>query len=305
MTIGFMTIHSQIQANILKSYAFMAGFVIFVVLAAYVMGNALGYGNSWMFAAVLFSVISSFVSYYWGDSMVLAMSGARPADRKRDFDFFTVAENLSIASGMPKPRLYIIEDTAMNAFATGRDPKHAVVCATTGLIDRLERRELEGVIAHELSHIKNYDTRLMAVVAVLAGTIAFLADMFMRSLWWGGSRRSRDDDNSQLAGILMVVGIVLAVVSPIIATLIQLAISRKREYLADASGVLLTRYPEGLARALEKLRGDREVLEAATNATAHLYISNPFKGKAFGAWFAGLFDTHPPIEERIRALRAM
>lgn len=270
------------------------------------MGNALGYGNSWMFGAVLFSVISTFVSYYWGDSIVLSMSGARPADRKRDFDFYTVTENLCIAAGLPKPKLYVIEDTAMNAFATGRDPEHAVVCATTGIIDRLERRELEGVIAHELSHVKNYDIRLMAVVAVLAGTIAFLADMFMRSLWWGGGRRSRDNDRSgDLQGVLMIVGIVLAIVSPIIATMIQFAISRKREYLADASGALLTRYPEGLARALEKLKGDKEVLEAATNATAHLFITNPFKDKSFGAWFSGLFDTHPPIEERIKALRAM
>lgn len=283
----------------------MAGFVVFVVFAGYVMGNALGYGNSWMGIAVLFSVVSSFVSYYWGDQIVLSMSGARPADRKRDFDLYTVTENLCIASGLPKPKLYVIEDTAMNAFASGRDPEHSIVCATTGLISRLERRELEGVIAHELSHIKNYDIRLMAVVAVLAGTISFLADMFMRSLWWGGHRRSRDDDNSQLQGILMILGIVLAIVSPIIATLIQLAVSRKREFLADASAALLTRYPEGLARALEKLSKDHEVLEAATNATAHLFIANPFKGKEFGAWFSGLFDTHPPIAERIKALRAM
>lgn len=283
----------------------MAGFVVFVVFAGYVMGNALGYGNSWMGIAVVFSVVSSFVSYYWGDQIVLSMSGARPADRKRDFDLYTVTENLCIAAGLPKPKLYVIEDTAMNAFASGRDPEHSIVCTTTGLIDRLERRELEGVIAHELSHIKNYDIRLMAIVAVLAGAIAFLADMFMRSLWWGGHRRSRDDDNSQLQGILMIVGIVLAIVSPIIATLIQLAVSRKREFLADASAALLTRYPEGLARALEKLSKDHEVLEAATNATAHLFIANPFKGKEFGAWFSGLFDTHPPIVERIKALRAM
>ena len=300
-----MSIHSQIQSNIIKSYVFITGFVVFVVLAGYVMGNALGYGNSWMFIAVLFSVVSSLVSYYWGDKMVLAMSGARPADRKRDFDFYTVTENLCIAAGIPKPKLYVIDDTAMNAFATGRDPQHAAVCATTGILERLERRELEGVIAHELSHVKNYDIRLMAIVGVLVGTIAFLADMFMRSLWWGGGRRSRDNGNNQLQGILMIVGIVLAIVSPIIAMCIQLAVSRKREFLADASGAYLTRYPEGLARALEKLGKDKEVLEAATNATAHLYITNPFKGKAFGAWFSGLFDTHPPIEERIKILRAM
>lgn len=299
-----MTITSQINTNVTKTYVFMGAFVAFVVAAAYVMGNALGYGNSWMFIAVLISVLSSFASYYWGADMVLAMSGARPADRRRDFDFFTVAENLAIAAGIPKPKLYVIDDSAMNAFATGRDPQHAVVVATSGILERLERRELEGVIAHELSHIKNFDTRLMAVVAVLAGTIAFLADMFMRSLWWGGGRRSRDNDNN-LGGVLLIIGIILAILSPIIATLIQLAVSRKREYLADASGAYLTRYPEGLARALEKLSKDKEVLEAASNATAHLYITNPFKGKEFGAWFSGLFDTHPPIAERIKILRSM
>jgi heat shock protein HtpX len=192
----------------------------------------------------------------------------------------------------------------MNAFATGRDPQHAVVCATSGILSRLDRRELEGVIAHELSHIKNFDTRLMAVVAVLVGTIAFLADMFMRTLWWGGGRRSRDNDNN-LGGILMIAGIILAILSPIIATLIQLAVSRKREFLADASGAYLTRYPEGLARALEKISKDKEVLEAATNATAHLFIANPFKGKNFGAWFSSMFDTHPPIAERIKILRTL
>lgn len=282
----------------------MIAFVVLVVLLGYVIGQALGYGNSIMWIAVVLSVISSFVSYYWGDSLVLTLSHARPADRNRDFDFFTVAENLSIAAGIPKPRLYVIDDTAMNAFATGRDPKHAVVVATTGILSRLERRELEGVIAHELSHIKNYDTRLMAVVAVLVGTIAYMADMFMRNLWWGGNRRSRDNDNG-LNGVFMVVGIVLAIISPILAMLIQMAASRNREYLADVSGAKLTRYPEGLARALTKLGHDKEVLEAATNATAHLYITNPFKGKNFGAWFANAFNTHPPLEDRIKRLRAL
>lgn len=298
-----MTITSAIRANVTKTYVIMGAFVALVVLVGYVMGQALGYGNSFMWFAVAFSVISSFVSYYWGDSLVLAMSGARPADRKRDFDFFTVAENLSIAAGIPKPRLYVIEDTAMNAFATGRDPKHAVVVATTGILSQLERRELEGVIAHELSHIKNFDTRLMAVVAVLVGTVAYLADMFLRTLWWGG-HRDRDEDRG-LGSIMLLVGIVLAIVSPIAASLIQLAASRNREYLADATAANLTRYPEGLARALEKLGHDKEVLEAATNATAHLYITNPFKGKQFGAWFAGLFNTHPPLPDRIKRLRAL
>jgi heat shock protein HtpX len=235
--------------------------------------------------------------------MVLAMSGAHPANRQDNFDFYTVAENLAIAAGLPKPKLYIIDDPAMNAFATGRDPQHAVVCATSGILENLNRRELEGVIAHELSHIKNFDTRLMAVVVV--GTVAFMADMFMRTLWWGGGRRNSRDNEGNLGGILMIVGIVLAILSPIIATMIQLAVSRKREYLADASGAYLTRYPEGLASALEKLSQDKDVMPKATNATAHLFIVNPFKGKNFGAWFSGLFDTHPPIAERIKILRAM
>ncbi len=298
-----MTISSAISANVTKTYVIMALFIALVVLVAYVLGQALGYGNGFMWFAVLLSVFSSFVSYYWGDSLILTMSGARPADRKRDFDFFTVAENLAIAAGIPKPRLYVIDDTAMNAFATGRDPKHAVVVATTGILATLERRELEGVIAHELSHIKNFDTRLMAVVAVLVGTIAYMADMFLRTLWWGG-HRDRDEDRG-LGSIMMLVGIVLAILSPVVASLIQLAASRNREYLADASAAMLTRYPEGLARALEKLGKDKEVLEAATNATAHLYITNPFKGKEFGAWFANLFNTHPPLPDRIKRLRAM
>ncbi len=299
-----MSIQSSIRSNVTKTYFLMTGFIAFVILFSYVLGQGLGYGNGFMWFAVLISIGSSLISYYWGDSLVLAISGARPADRKRDFDFFTVAENLSIAAGIPKPRLYVIEDTAMNAFATGRDPEHAVVCATTGILDRLDRRELEGVIAHELSHIKNFDIRLMAVVAVLVGSVAYMADIFLRTLWWGGRDRDRNNDNS-LGPILLVVGIVLAILSPILASIIQLAVSRNREFLADVSGAELTRYPEGLARALEKLDKDKEVLEAATNATAHLYITNPFKDKNFGAWFAGLFNTHPPIEERVKRLRAM
>lgn len=298
-----MTISSQIRSNITKTYLLMAVFIGLVIAIGYVLGYALGYGSDFVWIATLFAVISSFSSYWWGDKLVLAMSGARPADRRKDFDFFTVAENLSIAAGIPKPKLYVIDDTAMNAFATGRDPEHAVVCATIGLLDQLERRELEGVIAHELSHVKNYDTRLLAVISVLAGTVVFLSDMFMRNLWWGG-RRSRDDDNNS-GGIILVIGIVLAILTPIFATLMQMALSRRREFLADASGADLTRYPEGLARALAKLTNDKEVLEAATNATAHLYITNPFKGKSYGAWFANMFNTHPPIEERIKRLRAM
>lgn len=282
----------------------MVGFTAFVIVLSYVLGNVFGYGNSWLGIAVIFSVVSSLASYYWGDRIVLTMSGAREADRRRDFDLFTVTENLAIAAGLPKPKLYVIEDSAMNAFASGRDPEHAVICATTGLISRLERRELEGVIAHELSHIQNYDTRVMAVTAVLVGTVAFLADMFLRNLWWGNSRR-RDGHDRGLGSAVVLIGIILAVISPLVAQVIQLAISRRREYLADVSGANLTRYPEGLARALEKLKSDHEVLESATNATAHLFIVNPFKGKDFGAWFSNLFNTHPPLAERIKILRSL
>ncbi|MCX8009038.1 MAG: M48 family metallopeptidase [Patescibacteria group bacterium] len=298
------SIRSHIEANIWKTYLIMAVFSVFVVLLAYVFGQALGLGSSWLWIGLFFAFISNFVSYYWGDKIVLSMSGARPADRKREFDFFTVAENISIAAGIPKPKLYVIDDTAMNAFATGRDPKHAVVCATTGLLSRLERSELEGVVAHEIAHIKNYDIRLMLIVSVLVGTVAFLADTFLHSLWWGGGDNRRDDNRGG-NGLLLLIGIVLAILAPFAAMLIQLAISRRREFLADASAAYLTRNPDGLARALAKLGSDREVLEAATNATAHLYITNPFKGKDFQAWFANLFNTHPPIEERIRRLRSM
>ncbi len=299
-----MSVYSQVEGNKAKTWLIMAFFTAFIALVAYILGQASGYGISWAGIALIISGLLSLGSYYWGDKIVLAMSGAHPADRQKDFDFFTVVENISIAAGIPKPKLYIIEDSAPNAFATGRDPQHAVVCATRGILEKLDRTELEGVIAHELSHVKNYDTRLMAVVSILVGMVAFLSDWFMRSLWWGGMRR-RDNEDRGLGGYIFIIGIIFAILSPIIASLIQLAVSRRREFLADASGVLLTRYPDGLARALEKISKDKTVLKEATNATAHLYIVNPFRGKDFSAWFAGLFDTHPPIEERIKILRSM
>jgi len=300
-----LSVYSQVENNKTKTWLIMAFFTIFIATVAYVLGQSSGYGLSWAGAALILAGLIGFGSYYWSDKMVLAMSGARLADRKRDFDLYTVTENIAIAAGIPKPKVYIIEDSAPNAFATGRDPKHAVVCITRGLATKLERSELEGVIAHEMSHIHNFDTRLMAIVAVLVGMIAFLSDWFMRIVWWGGARRSDREEKGNIGAILIVLGIIFAVLSPLVATIIQLAISRRREFLADASGVLLTRNPEGLASALEKMSKDREVLEAATNATAHLYIINPFKGKNFSAWFAGLFDTHPPIQERIKILRSM
>lgn len=227
---------------------------------------------------------------------------AHPADKKEYFDFYTVTENLAIAGGVPMPRIYVINDPAPNAFATGRDPKHAVVVATTGLLQRLDRAELEGVIAHELSHVKNYDILISSLVAVLVGTIALVADWVMRTLWWGGSDEERDNRNP----VWFVLLIVVLILTPIAATLIQLAVSRKRELLADASGALLTRYPEGLARALEKISADPHQMRSATTSTAHLFISNPFKqnGKS-NAWLVNLFSTHPPIEERVKILRSM
>lgn len=279
-------------------------FIVFVTTLLYVYGKASGYGLSFVGMALIISGLISFGSYYYSDKLILGMSGAKEIKKKNNLQLFNLVENLCIGDGLPLPKIYIIEDSAPNAFATGRDPKHAVVCVTTGILDKLNKVELEGVIAHELSHVKNFDTRLMAIVAILVGFIALLADFFTRSLWFGGRKDDREGNGNSTA-VFLVIGIALAIISPIIATLIQLAVSRKREFLADASAALLTRYPEGLALALEKINRDREPLEAANNATAHLYIVNPFKGKDLKNWFSGLFNTHPPIEERIKILRAM
>jgi len=247
----------------------MTLFVIFIVAAVYVMSVGLGYGLDMVGIALIVSGLMSFTSYYWSDKLILSISGAREANRSEFFDFYTIAENLSLSQRLPKPKLYVIEDTAMNAFATGRDPEHAVICCTTGILSRLNRSELEGVIAHELSHVKNYDIRLMSIVTVLVGLIALIADWFLRLSRFGGSKRD-NKEGGQLQVLMLVAGIILALLSPLIANLIKLSISRRREFLADASASLLTRYPEGLARALEKISADQEPLEAANRATAHL-----------------------------------
>lgn len=298
-----MNIYSQINSNKLRTWLIIALFIVFVTTVVYVYGKAAGYGLSLVGFALIFSGLMSFGSYYYSDKVILAMSNAKQIQKKDNPQFFRIVENLCIGDGLPMPKVYIIQDSAPNAFATGRDPKHAVICATTGILEKLDKIELEGVVAHELSHIKNYDIRLMAVIVILVGLVALMADFFMRSLWYGGRRDNDRQGNVQ--GVFLLIGIVFAILSPIIATLIQLAVSRRREFLADASGALLTRYPEGLASALEKINKDREPLEVANNATAHLYIANPFKGKETGNWFAGLFNTHPPIEERIKILRSM
>jgi len=260
--------------------------------------------------AVLIAVGQALVSYYYSDSITLAVSGAKEVPRKEPFlDLHRAAENLVITAGLPKPRIYIINDSAPNAFATGRDPKHASIAVTSGLLEKLNKTELEGVIAHELSHVGNYDIRLMTVIVVLVGVVALLSDFFLRWTWFGGMRRRGDSEGGgQIQLILFIIAIIMAILAPIAATLIQLAISRKREYLADASGALLTRYPDGLASALEKIAKDREPLEVANKATAHLYIASPFKDKDEQdgrGWLAGLFDTHPPVADRIKKLRAM
>lgn len=286
---------------------------VFLIFTFLLIIIGLGYLFSYLYnepailvLAVVFSSVSAFISYFFSDSITLALSQAKQVDRKSAPELFRLVENLTIAAGLPLPRIYIIDDTAPNAFATGRDPKHAVVCVTTGILQKLDKVELEGVIAHELSHIGNYDIRVMTLVVVLVGTITLLADWLLRfSFFSGGKRDDREGGNA--AAIFMLVGIALAILSPIVATLIKLAVSRQREFLADSSGALLTRHPEGLARALEKISADHEPLEAANKATAHLYIVNPLKdskGSQVG-WFAGLFNTHPPMAERVKRLREM
>lgn len=295
--------YESTDRNKLLSSVIFAIFLAFVTGVVWVFARAQGYGLDMIGLFLIMSGLGSFASYYWSDKIVLAISGARPADKHRDREFYAVTENLARAAKLPMPKLYVIDDTAMNAFATGRDPKNGVVVATTGLLARLDRTELEGVVAHELSHIRNYDIRLGAVVSVLVGLIALLADLFLRMSMFGGKR---DRESGSLQVVFLVLGFVLALLSPIIAQLIQLAISRRREYYADASAAQITKYPDGLIRALKKLSSDTEPLEAANKATAHMYIVNPLKNHhdAVGM-FAGMFSTHPPINERIKVLESM
>jgi len=247
--------------------------------------------------------ILAFFSYEAGAGAILAMSGAKPIKKEDDPQLFNVVEELSIAAGLPMPRVYLIDDTAMNAFATGRGPRNAVVAITKGLRDRLNREELQGVLAHEMSHVRNYDIRFAMLLAVMVGLLALLADGFRRWMWWGGGRRRSSRDGNAFMAVIAIFAILFSIVAPILGKLIQLAASREREYLADASAVELTRNPEGLASALEKLGKDQEVLEVANRATQHLYIVNPFK--PFETRSRGLLSTHPPLDERIRRLRAL
>lgn len=298
-----INVYEQVDRNKRRSLVIMVIFVIFITGAVWFFSQALNYGPGIVGWALILSGLMSFVSYWWSDKIILALSKARQADKKRDFKFFTVTENLALASQIPMPKLYVIEDSAPNAFATGRDTNHAVICATTGLIDKLNRTELEAVVAHEISHIRNYDMRLMSIVTILVGMIVLISDWFLRSSYLGGRSRSRQGGNA--GAILFLIGLILALLSPLIAKLIQLSISRRREFLADASGVMLTKYPDGLISALQKISADKEPLEVANKATAHLYIVNPFKGSLARGWAVNLFNTHPPIEERIKNLKEM
>lgn len=295
-----MNIYSAISSNKWKTWIIMALFVLFITTIVFVMSKALGFSAvGFSGLALIFTGLMSIGSYYYSDKLVIATSGAKPVTKAQFPKYYRIVENLSIGAGLPMPKVFVIDDKSPNAFATGRDPKHSVVAATTGLLDVMSEAELEGVIAHELSHIKNFDIRLMGVVAVLVGFVAILSDLFIRATFF------RDSDDNRGNAIFLVIAIILAILSPIAAMLIQMAVSRKREYLADASGVLLTRYPEGLASALEKLRNDHTPPRSASNATAHLFIENPFDNKRVKNLFTGLFNTHPPLEERIKILRNM
>lgn len=282
--------YKEIAKNRFRTWFLMTAFFIFLII----FGLALSFvfeKPAILYIAVLIAVFQSWLSYAYGDKIILAVSHAKgPLKRSENFTLYNAVQNLSITAGLAMPKVYIIDSPAPNAFATGRDPQHSSIAVTSGLLEKLNKTELEGVISHELSHIGNRDILLSTVVVTLVGLIAIASDWFLRSLWWGGGDRRK-------GGALALIGIVLILLSPLIATLIQLAISRKREFLSDATGALLTRYPEGLASALVKIAGDRHKLVTATSATAHLYIVNPFK--------SSLFSTHPPIEERVKRLRAM
>ncbi len=292
-----MTLYNQSDHNTQITYLYITFFLVFVTGVGYVFSTALN-NTLFLYLAVIFSVGMSFVSYWWSDKIVLKMSKAQEIKRDSNREIYNLVENLCITAGLPVPKIYIIQDRALNAFATGRDKEHAVVCLTSGIIERLEKVELEGVIAHELSHIGNRDILLATIVVVLVGFVALMADWFRNWVFFGGGD---NEEGGQLRMIMFVVAIALSILAPIAAVLMQLAISRKREFLADADGALLTRYPEGLASALEKISADPQPLKEANRATAHLFIANPFRGKKV----AKLFMTHPPVEERIKALRGM
>jgi len=297
-----MTFYDQIASNKRKSIFFLGLFLVFVILIGWLFSYAFN-SPIILWIAVAISVIQALVSYYSGDKIALSISGAREIQKKDNTRLWNSVENLCITAGLPMPRVYVIDDPAPNAFATGRDPKHASIAVTSGLLDTMSDSELVGVLAHELSHINNYDIRLMTIIVVLVGVITILSDFFLRSRLFGFGRRENNNDNGQIQLILLIIAIVASILAPIAATLIQLSISRKREFLADSSGVSLTRYPDGLASALEKISQYKAPMKNASGATAHMYISNPLGKKQ--SYLSKIFSTHPPIEERILALKKL
>ena len=293
-----MNIYGQIASNKRKTIFLIFGFLVFAVIFGYIISLFFDFGLFGLGIFLIIFGIITYISYYNSDKMVLSLSHAKPVKKEEYPQFYSIVENLSIGLGQAMPKVYVINDSGMNAFATGRDPAHSAVAATTGLLQTLDKQELEGVMAHELSHVRNYDIRLMSLVTVLAGSIAIISDFFLRSLLWGGG-----DSDRKSNGMLIVIALVAAILAPIAAGLIQLSVSRNREYLADASGALLTRYPEGLASALEKISKHPQV-KNSSHATAHMFIENPFGEKAKD-FFSNLYSTHPPAQERIKRLRAM
>lgn len=293
-----LTIYKQIARNKRRTVILLVVVVLVIIGFGYVIMKASDLGPGLLPVFGLFAFGMSLFSYYTGDKVALWTAGAKKIDVNSDPYLVRMVENMAITAGIPAPQVYLINDPVPNAFATGRDPKHASIAVTSGIVQMLQNEELEGVIAHEISHIKNYDVRLMSVVVVAVGAIALMADFFWRARWLGGGRRRND-----LSLIFLAFGLVLVIVTPIIAQLIKFAISRKREYLADASGALLTRFPEGLAKALEKISSVEQPLAHASEATAHLYIVNPFGARR--SFIKGVFSTHPPIEERVKLLRQM
>jgi len=293
-----MTLYTLQEVNIRKTYLFLFIFLILVITLGWFLSYVFA-DNTILIAAVILSVFSALYSYWNSDKVILSLSGAKPATKDNFPELFRIVENLSITAGLPTPKIYVIEDTSPNAFATGRDPQHSAICVTTGLLRLLEKSELEGVIAHELSHIGNRDILLMSIVVILVGIVGLLSRWFISGVRWRDNRRGEGGQ------ILLLLGLIMIILAPLTATLLKLAISRKREFLADATGALLTRYPEGLARALEKISQYPYSMKNANTATAHLFIVNPFRGKERKSWLTRLFMTHPPVEERIKALRQM
>jgi len=296
----------QISANKRRSFLLFFIMLAFLLLVGYIIGMAWGVGYYGLGIAGVLAIVLSLTSYFSGDKIILAVSRARQIEKRDNPRLFNVVEEMTIASGLPMPKIYIIDDSAPNAFATGRNPEKSSVAITTGLLDKLNRNELQGVMAHELSHIRNYDILFATLMGVMVGTVALLCDFFLRSVFWGPGRyrrRSSRRAGGSAGALVIVAAILLAILAPIVAKLIQLAMSRQREYLADASAAQFTRYPEGLASALEKIAHDRDVLEVANRATQHLYIVNPIK--PFEKRAKSLFSTHPPVSERIKRLRSM